>query len=255
MKKIFFIGKFNALFEDINNYLVNHFNVQVCVDDLYMIQSILSLSPPDIFIFNMLGTDDGRKAIIDELKGKYADIPLICMTAESDHLDECELATVKSHHIITLPVDNEKIVEAVCELLKLRYDHDNKCVIEEKYERKCILAIDDNAMQLRILNELLKTRYDVQLATSGMKALTMIGKRVPDLIILDYEMPICDGKMTMQMIHEIEEAKDVPIIFLTGVRDTEHIKAVVDLHPAGYLLKPAKNDVLLEEIEKHLKNE
>ena len=253
MKKVFFVGKFNMLFEEINNYLVNYFNVQVCVDNVDMMKSILQLSPPDIFLVSLLGMDDERISIIDELKNNYADVPLICMKAITDDMEEDALQGINNFRILELPVEDEDIVVNICEMLELKYDYDNKVINEEKYQRKCVLAIDDNAMQLRILNELLKNKYDVQLATSAMKALTLIGKRVPDIIILDYEMPICDGKMTMEMIREVDEAKDVPVIFLTGVRDTEHIKAVVDLHPAGYLLKPAKNDMILEEIEKHLK--
>ena len=253
MKKVFLIGKFNTLFEEINNYLVNYFNVQVCVDNLYMIKSILNLGDPDVFIVDMLGVNASESGILEELCNSHKNIPLICLCAPSEIVKAEDLSSIKQYKILTMPVSNETIVETVCELLSLKYDRDTKTVSEEAYERKCILAIDDNAFQLRMINELLRDKYDVQLATSAMKALTLIGKRVPDAILLDYEMPICDGKMTMQMIREIEEAKDVPIIFLTGVRDTEHIKAVVDLHPAGYLLKPAKGEVIIEEIEKHLK--
>ena len=83
-------------------------------------------------------------------------------------------------------------------------------------------------------------------------ALTLFGKKLPDIIFLDYDMPMCDGKMTMQMIRELDEAKQVPIIFLTGVRDAEHIQAVLALRPAGYLLKPASEDMIRAEIEKHI---
>ena len=126
-------------------------------------------------------------------------------------------------------------------------------MIETAYSRKCVLAIDDNEIQLRMLNEMLKAEYDVMLANSAVKALTLIGKRVPDIILLDYDMPMCDGRMALQMIRELDEAKDVPVIFLTGVKAASNIRAVLDMHPAGYLLKPAKNDVLREEIKKHIK--
>jgi len=86
-----------------------------------------------------------------------------------------------------------------------------------------------------------------------MKALTMIGKRVPDVILLDYDMPMCDGRMALQMIRELEEAKSVPVIFLTGVQSAAHIRAVLNLHPAGYLLKPAKRDMLCDEIRKAIR--
>ena len=85
-----------------------------------------------------------------------------------------------------MPVDNDKLVQTICNMLALEYDGDNNKIITSSNEKKCVLAIDDNGFQLRMLNELLKDTYEVQTATSVMKALTMIGKKVPDLILLDY---------------------------------------------------------------------
>lgn len=252
MKKVFFIGQYNTLFEETNNYLVSYFNVQVCVDSHYVMKSILKLSKPDLFLISMLAISQDKSKILNEIRYNYPDVPVICMCPPGEPMTAFDLEDINHHCSLEMPVDNEVLVETICDMLGIKYDHDNKQVNEDIYHRKCVLAVDDNVFQLRMLNELLKDRYDVQLAESGMKALTLIGKRVPDIILLDYEMPICDGKMTLQMIREIDEAKDVPVIFLTGVKDSEHIKAVLDLHPAGYILKPAKNDLLIEEIEKHL---
>lgn len=65
-----------------------------------------------------------------------------------------------------------------------------------------------------------------------------------DLIFLDYEMPICDGKMTLEMIRELEESKDIPVVFLTGVSDKEHIAAVLERLANSGLI--SKKDVLLD---------
>lgn len=98
----------------------------------------------------------------------------------------------------------------------------------------------------------MEDRYEVAIAISGAQAMTSIGKKRPDLILLDYEMPICDGKMTLEMIRADEELKDIPVIFLTAVNDRANIEAVLKLKPAGYFLKPAVKDQLIGEIEKVL---
>ena len=90
------------------------------------------------------------------------------------------------------------------------------------------------------------------MATSGMQALTLIGKKKPDIIFLDYEMPVCDGKMTLEKIRELDGAKDIPVVFLTGVSDKKHIEAVLELKPAGYLLKPADASRIHDIIDKIL---
>ena len=94
--------------------------------------------------------------------------------------------------------------------------------------------------------------YKVSLAVSATQAMTLIGKESPDLIILDYDMPICNGKMMLQMIRAEEKIKDVPVIFLTGLSDREHIMEVLDLKPAGYFLKPPVYEQIAEAIDRIL---
>lgn len=112
--------------------------------------------------------------------------------------------------------------------------------------------MDDNGTALRTMKAMLEDRYDVALAVSGAQAMTSIGKQRPDLILLDYEMPVCDGRMTLEMIRADEEMKDIPVVFLTAINDRANIEAVLKLKPAGYFLKPPVKDHLLGEIEKIL---
>lgn len=116
--------------------------------------------------------------------------------------------------------------------------------------RKRILLIDDDPVQLRAIKGMLSESYDVQMATSGIKAVEMIRKSFPDAIFLDYDMPECDGRKTLQIIRGIEGAEKIPVVFITGVSSVEHIKAVLSLEPAGYLLKPASADTLYETLDK-----
>ncbi len=118
--------------------------------------------------------------------------------------------------------------------------------------KKKILVVDDDPMMLRNVKKMLDENYDVSIVNSGMKAITSLGKKKPDLILLDYEMPICDGKQTLEMIRSDEAFKDIPVVFLTGLGDMEHIKAVLSLRPAGYMLKPPDKDKLIASITKVL---
>lgn len=91
--------------------------------------------------------------------------------------------------------------------------------------------------------------HKVFLATSGEQALKCIPKESPDLILLDYEMPEMNGKEVFEKIKADAYSKEIPVIFLTGVADKEHIYAVLQLNPAGYFLKPPNRSKLLEAIE------
>lgn len=114
--------------------------------------------------------------------------------------------------------------------------------------KKNVLVVDDSPVMLREIKAMLSEDFDVTVATSGLQAMTSIGKRRPDLIILDYEMPVCDGQQTLEMIRSDEDLADMPVIFLTGVNDKKHLENVLKLKPAGYLLKPADKDKLLSLI-------
>lgn len=251
MKKILFVGKFNLIFQNINNYFEKLFNVQVCVDNLDMVKSILKLKQPDIVVISLIGVSEDIKKIFSEFKYNFPRVPVICIGTEDEIGTYME--NVNTHQFTTLlrPVENEDILNAICKILNVTCI-DNKIV--EKGQKRRVLVVDDSGIQLRAMNDMLKGKYDVSLATSGMQALTSIGKKKPDVIILDYEMPVCDGRMTLEMIRELEEAKDIPVIFLTGVNDKEHIAAVLNLKPAGYLLKPANADVIYKTLDKILEN-
>ncbi len=252
MKKIFFIGKINALYKDISNFLSQSFNVQMCVDDHEMVKGMLKVEMPDLVLISLVGLDTDSGKIFSELKFNYSRIPVVCVGTEGEVENFNEFFKLEQFSLLIRPLKNEKILEEICTKLELKCDEDGVVVEEVKDAKKTVLLVDDNAMQLRTLNEMLKMKYNVQMATSGMKALTLIGKKKPDIIFLDYEMPMCDGKMTLEMIREVEEARDIPVVFLTGVNDKEHIEAVLRLKPAGYLLKPASADMIFSTLDKFL---
>ena len=116
-----------------------------------------------------------------------------------------------------------------------------------------ILVVDDNGPTLRIIKGMLEHDYDVTIVNSGMNAIKALGKKRPDLILLDYEMPVCDGRQTLEMIRSDKESAQIPVVFLTGVNDREHIEAVLSLRPAGYLLKPPDKRRIVEAIKSALR--
>lgn len=116
--------------------------------------------------------------------------------------------------------------------------------------RKHILVVDDNAMMLKMLKEHLHDKYDVATAASGKVALKFLERKTTDLILLDYEMPEESGPDVLEKLRASELTKDIPVVFLTGVTDTNKVKEVLSLKPQSYLLKPVDRDRLLDTIAK-----
>lgn len=115
-----------------------------------------------------------------------------------------------------------------------------------------ILIVDDNAMILRNIKAILDERYEVAVAPSGVHALKSITTNIPDLILLDYEMPEMNGKQVMEILLEVDEYKDIPIIFLTSIDSKQRVLELLSLKPAGYMLKPVDPDDLMDKVREIL---
>lgn len=104
-------------------------------------------------------------------------------------------------------------------------------------QRKKILVVDDSEFALKTMEKLLDKEYEVVLANSGLSAIRCLTLAKPDMILLDHEMPVCDGSQVLEMIRAEKEFADIPVIFLTGRTDKESVEKVISLKPTGYLIK------------------
>ena len=111
---------------------------------------------------------------------------------------------------------------------------------DESVRKKSILVVDDDGMFLRSVHDWLSDKYRVTMVNSGMNAITYLAKHTPDLILLDYEMPIASGPKVLEMIRSETSTSDTPVMFLTGKGDKESVMKVLALKPNGYLLKTMK---------------
>ncbi len=115
--------------------------------------------------------------------------------------------------------------------------------------KKHILVVDDSGNMLRTVKMWLSEKYKVSMASSGAMAISFLATNKPDLILLDYEMPICSGPQVMEMIHAEPATSTIPIMFLTSKDDRESVERVLSLRPAGYMLKTMKPDEIIRIID------
>ena len=115
-----------------------------------------------------------------------------------------------------------------------------------------VLVIDDNNILLRTVKEMLDEKFNVSIAISSTQAFESIQRRLPNLILLDYEMPYVDGEEVLLQLRQRNDTKDIPVIFLTGSADKDIVTKLVSMKPAGYVLKPPNKQKLIDFIEKTL---
>ncbi len=123
----------------------------------------------------------------------------------------------------------------------------------EEDNKKQILVVDDSDIALQAMKGLLEKDYRVSLAKSGMAAIRCISLNRPDLILLDYDMPVCDGSQVLEMIRAEEGFEDIPVIFLTGRVDKKSVQKVIPLKPMGFLLKTSGPEEIKKSVDNYLK--
>ena len=118
-----------------------------------------------------------------------------------------------------------------------------------KHVKKKILVVDDSGAVLRSVKAWLEEKYQVILANSGAMAIKYLATNRPDLVLLDYEMPVVDGRQVLEMMRTEMEFSNIPVIFLTSKNDKESIMKVMELKPEGYILKSTLPKQILQEID------
>lgn len=118
-------------------------------------------------------------------------------------------------------------------------------------KKKKVLVVDDSEFMLAMMQKLLGNDYEVLTATSGLSAFRSITLSRPDLVLLDYEMPVCKGNQILEMIRSEKDFSDIPIIFLTNKVDRESVKRVLDLKPNGYLSKSLAPELIKKEVDNY----
>lgn len=139
------------------------------------------------------------------------------------------------------PIGAENALDQVEEYLKEKE--------ETNHRKPKVLVVDDSRTLRTYISDLLKMDYEVAQAESGIAAIRTITLNKPDLVLLDYEMPVCDGRQTLEMLRSDAGFADTPVIFLTGRGDPESVRKVLSLKPAGYLLKNRGLESVKDEVD------
>lgn len=111
-----------------------------------------------------------------------------------------------------------------------------------------VLIVDDSGLNLRVAMNILKEHFDVCCANSGMAAFDVIKKHIPDLILLDYHMPVMDGFQFIEKLREVEEYKDIPIIMLTADNDRDTEVRGFQAGVMDFIAKPFVNEIMVQRV-------
>ncbi|GAK58485.1 two-component hybrid sensor and regulator [Candidatus Vecturithrix granuli] len=116
-----------------------------------------------------------------------------------------------------------------------------------------ILAVDDNPANLEVLSDYLtEFGFTVLLKQDGEKAVELLQRKLPDLILLDILMPGLDGFETCQRLKQSPDTKDIPVIFMSALTDTVDKIKGFELGAVDYITKPFQYEEVLARVKAHL---
>lgn len=123
-------------------------------------------------------------------------------------------------------------------------------------DRKTVVMVVDDAIDsIRMVNDALEAAgMTVLVALEGNQALTISQNITPDVVLMDALMPHMDGFETCRRLKENPAFTDVPIIFMTGLSDTEHVVMGLNAGGVDYVTKPINTTEMLARMDVHLTN-
>jgi DNA-binding NarL/FixJ family response regulator len=128
-------------------------------------------------------------------------------------------------------------------------------MITEPKKRDVALVVDDSPETLRLLTDALDgAGMTVMVAMDGAAAMRIVDQITPDIILLDAVMPGMDGFETCRRLKRDAGLSNVPVIFMTGLAETEHIVRGLEAGGVDYVTKPIAIEEMLARIRVHLAN-
>lgn len=129
-----------------------------------------------------------------------------------------------------------------------------------------LLLVDDEPLNLKLYDKMLKD-FDFQIITAanGQECLAKVHEHFPDLILLDWNMPVMDGIEALEILKKDDTTKDIPVLMITGVMtSSEDLSFALSVGAIDFLKKPfdklelsarVRNILLLSETLKKLKQQ
>lgn len=118
-----------------------------------------------------------------------------------------------------------------------------------------LLIVDDDSTSLSLLNDFLSNQgYSILIAMDGAQALSILERITPDLVMMDALMPKMNGFEVTKAIKAQSGLVDIPVVFITGLGETENVVKGLASGGIDYIQKPFNLDEVAARIEVHLKN-
>ena len=194
---------------------------------------------PDIILLDIeMPFMDGFQ-VLDALRGK--NIPVVGVTGKNDRATILKFISAGADGYVLKPPAKKLLIDTIEDVLAKH---------EKKMAKHTVLLVDDESESLLLYKTYLQQNYNVTALNSPLASLEYMKKYTPDLVVLDYNMPIYNGKFIYEYMKGHENLSSIPVVFLTGDNDLQVIRSCTTLHPEAIVLKSEGREGLLGRINK-----
>ncbi|MCL2214446.1 MAG: response regulator [Treponema sp.] len=215
---------------------------------------ILEKITPDLILLDINMPDVDGYEIIKSLKKdeRYAGIPVVFLTSNKEKNSVFKGLNLGAVDYILKPVDTSNIISCIDKHVTAsrseKYSSD-----KEENGKPYILAVDDITSTLKTIKYALYNDYTVYTLSRPECVIDFLELKRVDLILLDYLMPMLNGFELISMIRALPDHQNTPIIMLTSEGTLPQIKEAMSLGASDFIVKPFKDNELMEKVKKHVK--
>ena len=202
---------------------------------------------PDLILLDINMPEVNGFKILETLKeqSRTANIPVIILSGSNDRKNMLEAMKYNANDFLGKPVSDKDLLDAI-----------DRQLYPERFtsDKPIVLAIDDSPTLLHEINHALNDIYSVYTLPVPDQLENILSMVVPDLFILDYNMPRITGFELFPLIRKHPEHSDTPILFLTTEGTPDHVYAAIMLGASAFMVKPLNDVLLREKVGSHLKH-
>ncbi|MGL5080516.1 MAG: response regulator [Microcoleaceae cyanobacterium] len=210
------------------------------IDTIAQARLVITENPPDLVLLDPMFPDEIEEGLrfLEELTFKFLQMPVLVCTERDEVGDRTAVARSGGSAFLPKSVSPTQLLEAVMDILK-----------PQSYRKAKILAVDDDPIVLQTLGKLLRS-LDLELTAldDPRQFWETLETTAPDLLILDIEMPHYNGIELCQIVRQDRNWSALPILFLSGRKDTATVQQIYQAGADDYISKPFAEGELVTRI-------
>jgi len=252
-KKIIYVDDMNYNLISFKKGLSKYYEIYLGESAAHLFK-IMENVTPDLIILDVNMPDVDGYDIIKDIKNNdnYSNIPVIFLTSNIDRDDVVKGLSLGAADYVLKPFNADKIIESIENQFNPKKN--KKSIKVEKRDGSCsILVVDDIASMLRTIHHALHDKYEIFLLSKSEVVIDFLHNNKPDLILLDYLMPVLNGFDLIPQIRALPDYKTIPIIIITSEGTFKNVSEAMTLGASDFIVKPFEPKELNYKVERHIR--